>query len=107
MPYPDHDDLHQRIDGLLDAVSRAWSQHAPTGEELDWPRFHQDTAALLACINEHGRQHLRFLVEFLPRDPGGPPGLAVAARARSFPPAITRMPQPPGLPLRSNRRGTP
>jgi len=105
MPYPDHDDVHQRIDGLLDAVSQAWSQHARTGEELDWPRFHQDAAALLACVNEHGREHLRYLIESLPRDPGGPPELA--ARARNLPLAIARTPQPPGLPLPSTRRGTP
>jgi len=107
MPYPHHDDVHQRIDGLLHAVSQAWSQHARSGQELDWPQFHQDTAALLACINEHGGEHLRYLIEILPRDPGGPPGLAVAARAGSLPPAIARTSQPLGLPLPSNRRGTP
>jgi len=86
MPYPKHHDLHQRIQELLAAVVDQWDQHALLGQELDWWRFHEDIGELLARANKHGREHLRYLLEIVPRDPGGP--AEMAARARSLPRGI-------------------
>ncbi len=85
MPYPEHHALHQRIQELLAAVVEQWDQHALLWQELDWWRFHDD-GALLARVQEHSREHLRYLLEIVPRDPGGP--AEMAARARSLPRGI-------------------
>jgi hypothetical protein len=76
LPYPEHDDVHQRIHALHARVNQAWHQHAGAGQELDWRDFHQDYAELLAAIGDHAREHVRYLAQVAPRDPGGPLGLA-------------------------------
>jgi len=70
LPYPDHDRIHQRIHTLHARVSQASREHAQTGKELDWWDYHQDLADLLAAVGEHWREHLRYLLEVEPRDPG-------------------------------------
>jgi len=99
--YPSHDVLHRRIGTLLDTIIEAWGRHTPLDEELDWQQFHQDLAALLAAVHDHGREHLRHLLEIAPRDPGGPPWVAARARAGSLRLAAARM-RRRGLPASSS-----
>jgi len=94
--YPEHDEVHQRIHALHARVSQAWHQHAGSGQELDWHDFHHDYADLLAAVGDHAREHVRYLAQIAPRDPGGPLGLAAHGHRRPIPGPFAKPPVGPG-----------